>query len=210
MGDKEYYSYITTFFHQWAPIYNIASFPLFIIRDRVVDFTDADTKSKILDVATGTGKQAYAFAKKGYQVTGIDLSEDMLKVANKNNEYKNVRFEVADATKLPFKNHCFDVSCISFALHDMPLSIREKVIKEMVRVTESKGIIMIIDYDLPKKYLKRFLIYHFINSFDSKYYPDFIKSDFEGMIKKSGIEIKDKRRVLFGAGRILRGINKKD
>ncbi len=210
MTDENYYRYIRNFFCRWAPIYDIASFPLFIIRDRVVDFTDARNGSKILDVATGTGKQAFAFAKKGHDVIGIDLSEDMLKIAKKNNAYPNLRFEEADATKLPFKNNCFDVSCISFALHDMPLSIGEKVIKEMVRVTKPKGIIMIIDYDLPEKKLKRFLIYHFINSFDSKYYPEFITSDFEEMIKKSGIEIKDKRSVLFGVGRVLKGINNKN
>lgn len=62
-----------------------------------MSFTNARYGAKILDVATGTGKQAFAFAKKGYDVIGIDLSEEMLKVADKKNKYENVRFEVADA-----------------------------------------------------------------------------------------------------------------
>ena len=36
------------------------------------------------DVCTGTGTQAFAFAKRGYEVVGIDLSEEMLRVAKKN------------------------------------------------------------------------------------------------------------------------------
>jgi ubiquinone/menaquinone biosynthesis C-methylase UbiE len=50
--------------------------------DKTEDFISAGIDSKILDVATGTGKQAFAFAKRGYDVTGIDLSEAMLKVAS--------------------------------------------------------------------------------------------------------------------------------
>ena len=34
---------------------------------------------------------------------------------------------------------------LSFALHDMPLTIREKVLKEIVRVTKPNGMIMIVD-----------------------------------------------------------------
>ena len=51
----------------------------------MVKFTKAQRGSKILDVATGTGKQAFAFAKKGYEVIGIDISEAMLNVAKKSN-----------------------------------------------------------------------------------------------------------------------------
>jgi 2-polyprenyl-3-methyl-5-hydroxy-6-metoxy-1,4-benzoquinol methylase len=49
------------------------------LRGKVVDFTNPGSGSRILDVATGTGKQAFAFAKKGYDVIGVDLSEAMLK-----------------------------------------------------------------------------------------------------------------------------------
>lgn len=96
------------------------------MRDRVVSLTNAQEGAKILDVATGTGKQAFAFAEKGYETVGIDLSNAMLNVAKKKSKFKNARFEVADATNLPFEDNSFDVSCVSFALHDMPLSIRKK------------------------------------------------------------------------------------
>ncbi|MBI2486384.1 MAG: class I SAM-dependent methyltransferase [Deltaproteobacteria bacterium] len=175
-----------------------------------MNFTNARNGSRILDVGTGTGKQAFAFAKKGYDVIGIDLSEAMLEVANKKNKYENVKFEVADAINLPFVNNSFDVSCASFVLHNMPLTIREKALKEMVRVTKPKGMIVIIDYALPKNGVRRFLIYHFVKLYEGKYYLEFIKSDLEALLRKSGIEIKEELPVLLGAGRILKGIRMDD
>lgn len=204
--DEEYYSYIKRGFSRWAPIYDIWTAPISRVRDKVVDFTNAKSGSRILDVATGTGEQAFAFAKKGYDVIGIDLSEDMLKVANKKNKYENVKFEVADATNIPFEDKHFDIACVSFGLHDMPLSIREKVLKEMVRVSKPKGVIIIVDYALPKNKIGRYLIYRFVKSYESKYYSEFIKSDIRALIQKSGIEIKNELSVLFRAGRIFKGI----
>ncbi len=204
--DKEYYSYIKKSFDRLSSIYDIWTIPISGVRDKVVDFTDARKGSRILDVATGTGKQAFAFAKKGYDVVGIDFSEDMLKVANKNNKYENVRFEVADATNIPFGDKYFDVSCVSFALHEMPLAIREKVLKEMVRVTKPKGIIIIVDYALPENRIGRCLIYHFVKLYESKYYPEFVKSDLKALLRKLGMEIDIELPVLLRACKILKGI----
>ncbi len=119
----------------------------------------------------------------------------MLKVANKKNKYENVKFEVADATNIPCEDSYFDVSCISFGLHEMPLAIREKVVVEMVRVTKPKGIIAIVDYALPKNKIGRFLIYRFVKSYESRYYLDFIKSYLEALLRKSGIETEKERSV---------------
>jgi demethylmenaquinone methyltransferase/2-methoxy-6-polyprenyl-1,4-benzoquinol methylase len=204
--EKEYYSLIKRVFDILAPFYDIVTMPFSRVRDKVVNFTNARNGSRILDVATGTGKQAFAFAKKGYNVIGIDLSEAMLKVANKKKKYGNVKFEVGDAINLPFEDNGFDVSCVSFALHDMPLTIREKALKEMARVTKTKGTIVIVDYSLPKNRIGRFLIYHFINLYEGKYYSKFIKSDLEALLKGTGIEIKEELPVLLGAGKILKGM----
>jgi len=204
--EEEYYSLIRKVFDILAPFYDIVTMPFSRIRDKVVNFTDARNGSKILDIATGTGKQAFAFAKKGCDVIGVDLSEAMLKVASKKNRCGNVRFEVADATNLPFEENSFDISCMSFALHDMPLTVREKALKEMVRVTKTKGMIVMVDYALPKENISRFLIYHFVNLYEGKYYSNFIKSDLEASLRKTGVEIKKELPVMLGAGKILKGI----
>lgn len=175
------------------------------IRLQVVDFINPKQGTKILDIATGTGSQAFAFAEIGYDVIGIDLSEEMLKVAKKINKYKNVEFKNADAANIPFQDNYFDVTCISFALHDMPISIREKVLSEMLRVTKKSGIITVVDYILPKSKLQKILIYNIIKLYESKYYPDFIKSDFHKLIKESGIKIHKEISVLFGTVVIIKG-----
>lgn len=203
--EKKYYSHTKRVFDILAPFYDIAVFPIARVRDKVVDVAGARKGSKILDVATGTGKQAFAFAKKGYDVTGVDLNDAMLGVAKKKNTYKNARFEIADATHLPFGNNSFDVVSVSFALHDMPLTIREKAVKEMVRVTKRRGRIMIIDYALPKNTMRRFFIYHFVRLYERSYYEKFIKSDLDALLRKAGIKIREEFPVLRGAGRIIKG-----
>jgi len=204
--DEEYYSYIKELFDKHARFYDITEIVLSGVRTKVANFANTRERARVLDVCTGTGRQAFAFAKKGYEVIGIDFSEGMLRIANKNNKYDNLKFKVSDATNIPFENNYFDVSCISFALHDMPLNIREKVLQEMVRVTILGGIIVVVDYSLPKNKINRWLIYHFAKSYESKYYPEFIKFDYRELLEKAGIEIREELSILLGAGKILKGI----
>lgn len=204
--NEEYYKYIKKWFKRWAPVYDSVEIFISGVRNKVVNFANAKSSSKILDVATGTGRQAQAFARNGYDVVGVDLSEDMLRVANKHNKNKRLEFKIADATNLPFENDWFDVSCIAFALHDMPLLIRTQVLKEMVRVTKPRGNILIVDYVLPQNRIRRFLTYYFVKLYESKYYSEFVKADLETLLKESGICIQEEFSVLFGAARILKGI----
>ncbi len=147
--DDDYSSYAKQWFSRLAPVYWIFDRLVAGVRHTVVEVTNAKPGSRILDVATGTGEQAFAFAQRGYDVVGIDLSEDMLRVAHKHSKYAKVTFDVGDAAHMPYEDDHFDVSCISFALHDMPRSIRESVLKEMARVTKANGIIVIVDYAVP-------------------------------------------------------------
>ncbi len=203
--EQAYYALTKRAFDFLARYYNWMTLPLVRVRGRVVDFTGADKNSKILDVATGTGQQAFAFAKRGFDVIGVDLTEAMLAVARKNNPNDLVKFEVGDATQLRFEENRFDVTCVSFALHDMPLMIRKKVLQEMVRVTKPCGSIVIVDYALPRNKFDKFLIYHLIKLYEGEFYKKFIDSNLEGLIQQVGIEIVEECSVLLGAGRILRG-----
>ncbi len=128
----EYYSLTRRVFRILAPVYNLLVIPLTGLRKNVAG-TVTKTQANILDVATDTGKQATAYAERGHNVIGVDISSDMLAVAMKKKRLPNLNFEHGDATQLRFENDTFDVTSISFALHEMPLSIRERVLKEMVR-----------------------------------------------------------------------------
>ena len=204
--EKEYYALTKKAFDFLAPFYNIMTVPLIRVRNQVVDFVNAGKGSTVLDVATGTGQQAFAFAKRGHNVIGVDLTESMLGIARKHNKGGLVKFEAADATHLQFEENSFDVSCVSFALHDMPPRIREKVLQEMVRVTKPGGIIVIVDYDLPRNKIGRALIYRLISLYEGEYYKQFIESDLNSLLRKTSVEVIERVSVLFGAGRILKGI----
>ncbi len=204
--EKEYYSLNERVFRKLAPFYDLIAIPISKVRKQVVDFAGAEAGAKVLDVATGTGKQAVAFARQDYYVTGIDLSDDMLRIARKKNKYANLNFMPADATMLPFESGDFDVVIISFALHDMPVTIREKALKEMARVTKPAGMILIADYSLPRNKIGRYLVYNVVRLYEGKMYRDFIKSDVKALLSEAGIEVKEELPVVLGAGRVLKGI----
>jgi 2-polyprenyl-3-methyl-5-hydroxy-6-metoxy-1,4-benzoquinol methylase len=66
---------------------------------------------KILDVGCGTGRHSIELARRGYDVTGIDLSESMLAKARENasNANLDIDFLKCDARDLPFTGE-FDVA----------------------------------------------------------------------------------------------------
>lgn len=212
--DDGYYSYTKQWVGRLAPVYWIFDRVVAGVRRRVVDVTNARLGSRILDVATGTGEQAFAFAQREYEVVGVDISKDMLRIANEHNKYTNVTFRVADAANMPFEDDYFDVSCISFTLHDMPFSIRENILKEMTRVTRPRGTIIIVDYAVPANTIIRKLFFRIASWGETKYFPEFVRavlrSDFMEQLKNVGIRIEAEILVLGGFGRILRGINRKD
>jgi 2-polyprenyl-3-methyl-5-hydroxy-6-metoxy-1,4-benzoquinol methylase len=79
------------------------------------DFIEKELKSdkslKILDVGCGTGRHAIELSRRGYTVTGIDLSETQLARAREKAEKNNLRinFLQQDARNLSF-NHEFDAA----------------------------------------------------------------------------------------------------
>ena len=65
----------------------------------------------ILDVGCGTGRHAIELTKRGYTITGIDLSESQLALAREKakNENLNIDFQKHDARELPFTKE-FDMA----------------------------------------------------------------------------------------------------
>lgn len=65
--------------------------------------------SKILDVATGTGRIAIPLAKLGAEVIGVDASKEMLNRAeHKALNIDNAKFQLGDAHNLAFPDNEFD------------------------------------------------------------------------------------------------------
>jgi len=68
---------------------------------------------EIIDIGCGTGRHTIEMSKRGYKVTGIDLSESLLARAKEKASSLNLQidFQIHDARKLPFKNK-FDLALI--------------------------------------------------------------------------------------------------
>jgi 2-polyprenyl-3-methyl-5-hydroxy-6-metoxy-1,4-benzoquinol methylase len=67
--------------------------------------------AKILDIGCGTGRHAIELTKRGYNVTGVDLSESQLQRAREKAQEQNLHidFQRQDARNLPFSNE-FDLA----------------------------------------------------------------------------------------------------
>ncbi len=100
-------------FHNYGKTYDSESFTQGTLGE--CDFIEKELKFnkslKILDVGCGTGRHSIELTKRGYDVTGIDLSESMLSRARAKAEENSLDIEFLnyDARDLPFKSD-FDVA----------------------------------------------------------------------------------------------------
>lgn len=202
--EREYYALNKRVYAVFAPFYDLVTFPIRKLRREVAVGAGLDARSRILDVAAGTGAQARAFAENAGEVVGVDLSETMLRIARRRNRLPNLTFQQADATELPFGDARFDVSCVSFALHEMPGSIRERTIAEMARVTKPGGTVLVVDYAPPRDTFGKVLS-RVVQLYERDHYLDFIRSDLGALLQRMGIAVQEERIVLRGAVRIVTG-----
>ena len=80
----------------------------------LLSLLDAKPGERILDVGCGTGQLAAEVAQAGAEVVGVDASPEMIAGARAN--FPQLRFEIADATALPFLGQ-FDAVLSNAALH---------------------------------------------------------------------------------------------
>ncbi|WP_017605843.1 class I SAM-dependent DNA methyltransferase [Nocardiopsis alkaliphila] len=64
----------------------------------------------LLDLGCGTGNSSVELKKQGYQVTGIDISPEMIKVAGNKEEMAGIEFRVGELTALPCPSGSFDAA----------------------------------------------------------------------------------------------------
>jgi len=95
------------FFDGHAPVYMSNPFTRNTVKevDFLIEELNLPPKSRILDIGCGTGRHSIKLAKRGYQVTGVDVSSGMLTEAKKRAEEADVLVEWvhADATKFRSK-----------------------------------------------------------------------------------------------------------
>lgn len=117
--------------------------------------------SEVLDLCCGNGVHSLTAAQSGALVTATDIAENSIELAKlraKEAGVSGIRFLTADAEKLPFENHLFDmVTCVG-SLSYVDLKI---FTAEVLRVLKPGGLFICLDsFDHNPIYrLNRFIHY---------------------------------------------------
>jgi 2-polyprenyl-3-methyl-5-hydroxy-6-metoxy-1,4-benzoquinol methylase len=110
MSKKQWYE---SLFENYAQKYDNESFTQGTLGecDSIEKELNHNKNLKIIDVGCGTGRHAIELTRRGYSVTGIDLSESQLEMARKKAQENNleIAFLRHDARNLPFEK-AFDVA----------------------------------------------------------------------------------------------------
>ena len=122
-------------------------------RRALVAYARARTGERVLDVATGTGDVAIAFAQRtrAAMIVGLDPSEGMLDVGRGKlgpADPGRVQLVEGDALALPFADASVDVVSIAFGLRNLP--DYEQGVREMARVLRPGGRLVILEFLPPK------------------------------------------------------------
>ena len=113
---------------------------------RLVQAVRPTAQDRVLEVATGPGYVAMGFAAVVREVVGVDLTEAPLALAEKRRQEQglhHVRFQLADASRLPFADGEFDVVVCRLAFHHFEQPPR--MLSEMVRVCTPQGKVTVED-----------------------------------------------------------------
>lgn len=112
------------------------------LADLIERVADPQPGATILDVGCGRGRHARILAARGYSVTGVDLSENALRIARRRAEQEglDVHFEQADMRDLPFEA-AFDgvVNLFTTFGYFKADADHERAIDEMARALEPGG-----------------------------------------------------------------------
>jgi SAM-dependent methyltransferase len=108
---------------------------------RLVAFAGIQAGQQVLDVGCGTGVVAITAQRRGANVTGLDLTPELLKRAQENAAVADagVEWHEGDAENLPFVDSAFDVVLSQFGHMFAPRP--EIATREMLRVLKPGGLI---------------------------------------------------------------------
>ena len=116
-------------------------------RKNLVNWMQSDDPKQILDVATGTGELAIALWKKfGGKITAVDLSQEMLNLADKKIKQlgADITIQKANAENLPFESNKFDAVSVGFGVRNF--ENLKKGLSELRRVVKENGNVYILEF----------------------------------------------------------------
>lgn len=117
---------------------------------RLIELVEPQSHWQALDIATGAGHTAAAFAPHVAHVVASDITEEMLDEARKLAAAKglaNIEVAAADAEALPFEDQRFDLVTCRIAAHHFPDVPR--FVREVKRVLKGGGTFALVDNIAP-------------------------------------------------------------
>ena len=137
-------------FDRIAPIYG-----LFIdyqkkrynaVLENIKNEFDISEYQSVIDVGCGTGALCAVLDQRGLAVTGVDPSQNMLRIAEKKQINTGIKFiDASILERLPFEDKSFDISIASYVAHGLKANERAKMYAEMKRITKNR--VIIYDYN---------------------------------------------------------------
>ncbi len=100
-------------------------------------------RAPILDLGMGDGRNALFFAKKNFEVKGIDISQTAIDMANDNAMKMDVRFKgiVSDLTSFPIEPDHYGLIYATMVLHTFKISQSAAIISKMKQGTIKNGFV---------------------------------------------------------------------
>jgi len=115
-------------------------------RRRAADLAGVSEGAKALDVATGTGDLAIELRSRGAEVTGLDFSEEMLKLAS--DKEPAIAWRSGNALALPFADDEFAAATVGFGARNFDDLSRG--LEEMARVVRPGGRVVVLEITTPQ------------------------------------------------------------
>ena len=145
---------------------------------------------KVLEVGTATGRFATLFSVNGFEYTGVDISNRMLRITTEKVKSlgADLRTVQMDASRLSFKQYFDDVVCIR-TFHFLPEPLKALQGMQDALVKEGKCLVSFESDNL----IRRFAIFFGLGSANQRYYRT---RDVEEMFLKAGFKVAQSGSVM--------------
>ena len=142
----------------------------------------------ILDLACGTGRHSIPLSKEGYDVVGLDISPNLLKIAK--TRLGSVQLVRADMRHLPFKPQAFAAAVsMDTSLGYLPAEEDDEESLLELHQTLQKDGILIVDVFNREQLMEKYASKRPVNS-KQREYPSFFLSQ-KRTVNKNGLKLRD-------------------
>ena len=169
------------FFNLTSILYPVIEWHLFPRYRDALEKLGLPSEYQVLDVATGTGILAAAFAWRGHRVTGYDFSEKLLKRAKK--RFPEITFKTFDLVELhQHPSASIDIVSAGYLLHGLSRPFRKRVLHHISRI--SSRFVVIFDYSGDGGWFVRL-----IEWIERSHYQEFISTSREPEFDVAGLKL---------------------